>query len=328
MASEGPLGRAAAGERAEPAPSTPARAPATPSPRASAPPQGAANTPAANAAAPASRPPPAQAEEQAQREPQNDPKGASAPEARSGSAGQAAAAPPAHAAGRETPPAKAAPAAPIQAIGRAAAGPTKDVALPGSLRAAAQGSPRKGQLAPGAPEPRADSAAAQFSRGLSAALRQGGGTVTLRLSPENLGDLKIKLEMEAGKVAAQFRVETVQARQLLDESLGSLRSALEARGLEVQSLSVHVAERTTPAPEARGQPEHSWNQGTGGHGSPQDGAQQNTGGGGAAHHHGAGQRRLGRTHSGPAGMPPGPFERPQGTGPVAAVLHLRLDAIA
>jgi flagellar hook-length control protein FliK len=165
---------------------------------------------------------------------------------------------------------------------------------------------------------------------LSAALRQGGGAVTLRLQPENLGDLKIRLEMEAGKVAAQFRVETAQARQLLDETLGSLRTALEARGLEVQSLSVHVAERTNPAPEARGQPEHSWDQGAGGRWSTVKGSQQNAGGGGgAAHQHGARQRHGWSNAPGPAGTPPGPLDPVAGTlGASGGAGLLRLDAVA
>jgi flagellar hook-length control protein FliK len=227
-------------------------------------------------------------------------------------------------------PAKPAQAAPVQAVARGVVGPAKEIPLPRGMRpVTAAPAPKGPQAARTGPAPRTEPAAAQFSRGLSAALRQGGGAVTLRLHPENLGDLKIRLEMEAGKVAAQFRVETAQARQLLDETIGSLRTALEARGLEVQSLSVHVAERTSPAPEARGQPEHSWDQGAGGRGSPEQGGQQNAGGGGgAAHQHGARQRH-GAYASGPAGTPPGPLE------PIARALGasgggglLRLDAVA
>lgn len=85
--------------------------------------------------------------------------------------------------------------------------------------------------------------AAQFGRGLAAALRQNGGTVTLRLQPEALGDLKIRLSMVTGRVGATFEVGTDQARQLLGKAMDTLKSALEARGLTVDRLDVQVAER-------------------------------------------------------------------------------------
>jgi flagellar hook-length control protein FliK len=98
------------------------------------------------------------------------------------------------------------------------------------------------------PAPEEEPPQAQFGRGLAAALRQNGGTVTLRLEPEALGDLKIRLALEPGRVEAKFEVQSDQARRLLDTSMDSLRSALEAHGLEVARLDVHVA-----APQDAGQ---------------------------------------------------------------------------
>lgn len=88
---------------------------------------------------------------------------------------------------------------------------------------------------------------AQALRGLTAAIRQGGGSVTLRLQPESLGDLRVRVDFGEGRVGATFQVESEQARQLLEQSLSHLRSALEARGLEVGRLDVRVAERPTDA---------------------------------------------------------------------------------
>jgi flagellar hook-length control protein FliK len=94
-----------------------------------------------------------------------------------------------------------------------------------------------------------DKLAAQAARGLAAAIRQGRGSVTLRLTPEALGDLRIRVNLSDARVQATFEVETDQARQLLDKSLADLRTALEARGLEIESLDVRVAERTGHAPD-------------------------------------------------------------------------------
>jgi flagellar hook-length control protein FliK len=107
--------------------------------------------------------------------------------------------------------------------------------LPSSIKTHSQPAPR--------PAPSDEAPEAQFSRGLAAALRQGGGSVTLRLNPEQLGDLTIKLHFQQGSVDARFEAATDQARGLLNDSIDALRAALEARGLEVDRLSVHVAER-------------------------------------------------------------------------------------
>lgn len=93
-------------------------------------------------------------------------------------------------------------------------------------------------------EPDHEQFEAVLNKGLAAAIRQGGGSVTLRLQPAALGDLKIKMELEGGRLAAQFEVGTKQARELLDKTMDALRSALEARGLGVDRLDVRYAERT------------------------------------------------------------------------------------
>lgn len=120
---------------------------------------------------------------------------------------------------------------------------------------------------------------AQFSRGLAAALRQNGGTVTLHLKPQELGDLKIRLQIHQGSVEARFEAATDQARGLLNESIDSLRAALEAKGLEVDRLSVHVAERPPEHEAQDAPPRDSGDSGQGhgrygreGHGAPRSAA--------------------------------------------------------
>lgn len=79
---------------------------------------------------------------------------------------------------------------------------------------------------------------AQFARGLAAVLNQKGGSVTLRLAPESLGQLRVRLETAPGHVAVQFEVGSSSARELLDDSLARLRASLEAKGLTVDRASV------------------------------------------------------------------------------------------
>jgi len=89
--------------------------------------------------------------------------------------------------------------------------------------------------------------AAQVSRGLAAALVQNGDgprNVTLRMHPESLGQVRVELGLEGQSVTARFEAATPEARDLLEQSLGALRTALESRGLHVERLHVNLA---TPA---------------------------------------------------------------------------------
>lgn len=96
-----------------------------------------------------------------------------------------------------------------------------------------------------ASQPPADQATLpnQVARGLAAAVRQRDGTLTLRLSPDSLGDIKIQVRVESGHVSAHIHAQTDQARQLLTESASTLRTALEAHGLVVERVEVAPAER-------------------------------------------------------------------------------------
>ncbi len=89
--------------------------------------------------------------------------------------------------------------------------------------------------------------AAQVGRGFAALLRHEGGSVTLRLEPQSLGALTVRLDLDAGRVEATLEATTDQARRLLNESLGMLGQALEAHGLDVERLDVRLAERSQHA---------------------------------------------------------------------------------
>jgi flagellar hook-length control protein FliK len=177
--------------------------------------------------------------------------------------------------------------------------------------------------------PNEEKIAAQAARGLAAALRQGGGSVTLRLQPDALGELKVKLDLTGTKVAASFEVGSDQARKLLDTTLTTLRSALEARGLQVDRLEIRVTDRPGHAPQTQDA------------GHPFGGADHGGAGGGDrgmperdAPGHGAGFIGMGRippaapTETGQAhGARPGPEPTVIQTGGVP-LMRVRLDAVA
>ncbi|MBK9189283.1 MAG: flagellar hook-length control protein FliK [Phycisphaerales bacterium] len=84
---------------------------------------------------------------------------------------------------------------------------------------------------------------AQAVRGIAAAVKQGGGSITLRVEPEHLGALRVRVEVKGHKVSALVEAGTEPARRLLEEGRESLRAALEARGLNVERVEVRLNER-------------------------------------------------------------------------------------
>lgn len=99
---------------------------------------------------------------------------------------------------------------------------------------------------PSAPSPQSGGAdstqfSSQLQRGLAAALNQKTGAVTLRLTPETLGQLKVQVRVTEGKVTASFEVSSPKVRDLLKQSLDGLRQTLKDKGLEVGEVKVTVA---------------------------------------------------------------------------------------
>ncbi len=91
--------------------------------------------------------------------------------------------------------------------------------------------------------------ASQTARGLAAALTRADGAVTLRLNPESLGFVRIKLEMGDGLVRAKIETSTDQARRLLEQSSETLRASLEAKGWEASQVRVELLREADPGAE-------------------------------------------------------------------------------
>lgn len=83
--------------------------------------------------------------------------------------------------------------------------------------------------------------AAQVQRGLSQSLAAPGGSVMIRLSPEHLGHVRISVTMREGRVGASFEVGSGRAREIVEKSLGQLRSGLADKGFDVGALTVALA---------------------------------------------------------------------------------------
>jgi flagellar hook-length control protein FliK len=107
-----------------------------------------------------------------------------------------------------------------------------------------------GRAAPGASSPAggADDAAGQIDRGrflgrVESAIRtaqQRDGRVQVRLSPPELGSLRIELSIQHGVLAARLEAETATARNVLLDNLPALRERLAQQDIRVERFDVDV----------------------------------------------------------------------------------------
>lgn len=105
-------------------------------------------------------------------------------------------------------------------------------------------------------------------RGLNAVLRQGGGSLTMKLSPASLGEVRIEMSMQGGRVSVQFDVGNIAAYEAIKGHITELRQSLEQRGMTVERVDTHVS----PALAKSAQPDGQSNQ-RGGEQAGQNGQQ-------------------------------------------------------
>jgi len=90
-------------------------------------------------------------------------------------------------------------------------------------------------------------AAQLAAKGAGILASQRGGSITMRLEPPALGQLRIELQINQGAVVADFTAATPEARVLLEANLGMLRERLESQGLSVERITVHGGRGTEAA---------------------------------------------------------------------------------
>ncbi|MBX3389963.1 MAG: flagellar hook-length control protein FliK [Phycisphaeraceae bacterium] len=78
----------------------------------------------------------------------------------------------------------------------------------------------------------------QIGRGLTAAFRQNTPQVTLWMSPESLGKVRIQLTFDQGTISARFEATSEATKDLLAQNMSALRDALQSRGLTAQHIEV------------------------------------------------------------------------------------------
>ncbi|WP_310598946.1 flagellar hook-length control protein FliK [Desulfobulbus sp.] len=86
-------------------------------------------------------------------------------------------------------------------------------------------------------------------------------TVTLRLYPEELGELRMEIKVAQDNIKAHIVVQSPQAQEMIDRHLPRLREALEQQGLQLHQVEVSVAAQGHTGGE-RFQESNAWRQQT------------------------------------------------------------------
>jgi flagellar hook-length control protein FliK len=74
------------------------------------------------------------------------------------------------------------------------------------------------------------------------------GVVRLRLSPPELGSVRLEIRLLGGGLAARFEAETPMAKSILVDNLPLLRDRLAEQGVRLEQFDVELTERHSGSP--------------------------------------------------------------------------------
>jgi len=78
---------------------------------------------------------------------------------------------------------------------------------------------------------------------------QGGGEMKVKLAPEGLGNVDLKVKVESGQVQVDLLTDTPEAKKLIESNLGDLKSNLELHKLSLDKFKVNTADRAETQPD-------------------------------------------------------------------------------
>jgi flagellar hook-length control protein FliK len=84
-----------------------------------------------------------------------------------------------------------------------------------------------------------------MSTGIRGLSNQGGGEMHVRLKPDNLGELHLKVVTQGNSVGLQIQASDEKARKIIEESMSHLKDSLSSQSLNLAQVDVSVAQPTS-----------------------------------------------------------------------------------
>ncbi|MFZ5352080.1 MAG: flagellar hook-length control protein FliK [Bacillota bacterium] len=82
----------------------------------------------------------------------------------------------------------------------------------------------------------------QIVRKAEVILKDGKSEMNMKLEPEHLGKLMLKIVVEKGQVEAKFVAESYKVKEAIEANFNQLKDMLQDKGISVQSFSVSVGQ--------------------------------------------------------------------------------------
>ncbi len=92
-------------------------------------------------------------------------------------------------------------------------------------------------------------------------VKKGGGEIKVQMTPEGLGQVQLKVELQDGKVNVHVQAESPEVKKTIESSLAELKTSLAAHKLSMEHIKVDVVNSTSTDVSAQNQ-----NQGQAGNG--------------------------------------------------------------
>lgn len=75
-------------------------------------------------------------------------------------------------------------------------------------------------------------------------IKNGGGEMSVKMTPEGLGEVHLKVQMQDGKMSMQMMADSKEAKQSIESSLAELKTSLAAHKLSIDHVKVDVVNST------------------------------------------------------------------------------------
>lgn len=77
-------------------------------------------------------------------------------------------------------------------------------------------------------------------------VKKGGGEVKVEMTPEGMGTIHLKLQVQDGKVNVHMAADTAEAKKTIESGLAELKTSLAAHKLSVDHVKVDVVNNASP----------------------------------------------------------------------------------